>query len=80
MVLRCLVALSPPASIRQLKIPKMHQNHHYHIERNHQGFNNELIVPLRIPPPQSERIDRRTRLNGVRRFYERAAAWRCRSC
>jgi hypothetical protein len=42
---------------------------HYHRERNHQGLGNKLIAP-----PQSERIDRRSRLGGLRNFYERAAA------
>ncbi len=46
---------------------------HYHRERNHQGLGNQLIVPLRIPPSKSERIDRRTRLGGMLSFYERAA-------
>jgi putative transposase len=47
---------------------------HYHRERNHQGLGSQLIVPLRIPPSKSERIDRRTRLGGMLSFYERAAA------
>ncbi|HUX74157.1 MAG TPA: integrase core domain-containing protein [Steroidobacteraceae bacterium] len=47
---------------------------HYHRERNRQGLGNQLIVPLRLPPSKSERIDRRTRLGGMPNFYERAAA------
>lgn len=47
---------------------------HYHRERNHQGLGNQLIVPPRLPPSQSEHVDRRTRLGGVLNFYERAAA------
>ncbi len=47
---------------------------HYHRERNHQGLENQLIVPLRIPRANSERIDRRSRLGGMLNFYERAAA------
>jgi len=41
---------------------------------NHQGLENQLIVPLRIPRANSERIDRRSRLGGMLNFYERAAA------
>lgn len=47
---------------------------HDHSERNHQGLGNLLIVPLRISPSRSERIDRRMRLGGMLNFYEPAAA------
>ena len=47
---------------------------HYHRERNHQGLGNRLIVPLRIPGRANERIQWRSRLGGVPRYYERAAA------
>jgi transposase InsO family protein len=47
---------------------------HYHLERNHQGLGNQLIVPLRVPQSKYERIDRRTRLGGMLSFYEPAAA------
>jgi hypothetical protein len=47
---------------------------HYHRERNHQGLGIRLIVPLRLSPSQSARIDRRSRLGGMLNFYERAAA------
>jgi transposase InsO family protein len=47
---------------------------HYHCERNHQGLGNQLIVRLRLSMPQSERVDRRTRLGGMLNYYERAAA------
>ena len=47
---------------------------HYHRERNHQGLGNQLITPLLIRQPQSERIDRRSRLGGMLNFYERVAA------
>ena len=47
---------------------------YYHRERNHQGLGNRLIVPLRIPGRANERIQWRSRLGGVPRYYERAAA------
>jgi putative transposase len=38
---------------------------HYHRERNHQGLRNQLIIPLPLSPPKSERIERRARLGGT---------------
>jgi hypothetical protein len=47
---------------------------HYHLERNHHGLGNQLIVPLRVSPSKSERIDRQTRLGGMLNYYERVVA------
>jgi putative transposase len=47
---------------------------HYHRERNHQGIDNQLIVPLRDPRSMSHPVGRRTRLGGMLSYYERAAA------
>jgi transposase InsO family protein len=47
---------------------------HYHLERNHQGLDNQLISPTPMRQPQSKRIESRVRLGGMLRFYERAAA------
>jgi transposase InsO family protein len=47
---------------------------HYHLERNHQGLDNQLIIPAPVRGPKIHRIDCRSRLGGILRFYERAAA------
>ena len=47
---------------------------HYHLERNHQGLDNKLIASTPVQCPKTERIDCRSRLGGILRFYERAVA------
>jgi putative transposase len=47
---------------------------HYHLERNHQGLSNALIVPMPVRRPITAPIERRARLGGILHFYERAAA------
>ena len=46
---------------------------HYHIERNHQGLGNRLIVPTIMQAPGGE-VCRRARLGGTLNFYYRRAA------
>ena len=49
---------------------------HYHEERNHQGKENRILLPLeadRIGAKDGD-IRRRERLGGLLRFYHRAAA------
>ncbi len=46
---------------------------HYHAERNHQGLNNGLIVPLEQPPDIAAEIEITERLGGLLRSYRRAA-------
>jgi putative transposase len=46
---------------------------HYHTERNHQGIDNELIVPLSRPPDMDAEIETTERLGGLLRSYKRAA-------
>ena len=46
---------------------------HYHLERNHQGLGNELIVPIKTPP-QTGAVQRQQRLGGMLNYYSRAAA------
>ncbi|MGI9468201.1 MAG: integrase core domain-containing protein [Rubripirellula sp.] len=46
---------------------------HYHTERNHQGLNNELIVPMTRPPNMDPEIETTERLGGLLRSYRRAA-------
>src|ERR1019366_2760710 len=45
---------------------------HYHHERNHQGLDN--VIPLPLGQPGKEAIRRHERLGGVRAHYRRAAA------
>jgi hypothetical protein len=47
---------------------------HYHLERNHQGLDNQLLVPRLTPRSKTSHIDRRSRLGGMLNFYERVAA------
>lgn len=47
---------------------------HYHLERNHQGLDNQLIAATPTRQPHSKRIESRARLGGLLRFYECAAA------
>ena len=46
---------------------------HYHAERNHQGLENRLIVPVAMPANDGAVI-RRARLGGTLNFYYRKAA------
>lgn len=47
---------------------------HYHGERNHQGLENQLLVPLGdVGQPEGE-VQQRERLGGVLRYYYRSAA------
>ena len=47
---------------------------HYHHERNHQGFDNRLILPLSTAPPPRGRVQCRQRLGGMLNYYYRSAA------
>ena len=47
---------------------------HYHLERNHQGLENELILPARESRRSGARIRCRERLGGTLRYYYREAA------
>jgi hypothetical protein len=46
---------------------------HYHQERNHQGLENRLIVPMKATVNSEGRIGRRQRLGGLLNYYYRAA-------
>ena len=47
---------------------------HYHLERNHQGLDNELVSPAREAPASDGPIRCRERLGGTLRYYYREAA------
>ena len=46
---------------------------HYHLERNHQGLDNRLIVPMKTIPTNGT-IRRHQRLAGMLNYYYREAA------
>ena len=46
---------------------------HYHLERNHQGLNNQLIIPMEKPPDIELPIRKTERLGGMLNSYRRAA-------
>jgi putative transposase len=47
---------------------------HYHIERNHQGLENRLIVPLEMIATGTAVVKKRERLGGLLNYYYREAA------
>jgi hypothetical protein len=50
---------------------------HYHGERNHQGVDNRLLVPVEEPMRSANSnapVERRERLGGLLNFYYRCAA------
>jgi len=46
---------------------------HYHLERNHQGLENQLITPMKGPVHNEVRIECQERLGGLLNYYYRAA-------
>ena len=47
---------------------------HYHLERNHQGLGNSLIIPCTKQAANRGAIRRRRRLGGLLNYYYRQAA------
>jgi hypothetical protein len=47
---------------------------HYHIERNHQGLENRVIVPLEVIDIETAVVKKRERLGGLLNCYYREAA------
>ena len=47
---------------------------HYHFERNHQGLDNELVVPCSAPVNENASVECRERLGGILKYYYRPAA------
>jgi putative transposase len=47
---------------------------HYHLERNHQGLDNELITPLKCEFDPNSKVKCRSRLGGLLNYYYRDAA------
>jgi transposase InsO family protein len=47
---------------------------HYHLERNHQGLGNQLIIAPQVEVHIQGAIRRRSRLGGMLNYYYRQAA------
>ena len=47
---------------------------HYHLERNHQGLENRLIIPLKTEAETAGTVQRHQRLGGMLNYYYREAA------
>ena len=47
---------------------------HYHLERNHQGLENRLIVPMETKAETTGPVERRQRLGGLLNYYYHKAA------
>ena len=47
---------------------------HYHLERNHQGLSNRLIIRPSAEPVMTGAIQQRQRLGGMLNYYYRDAA------
>ena len=47
---------------------------HYHLERNHQGLNNRLIISSNATPAKMGIVQKRSRLSGMLNYYYREAA------
>jgi transposase InsO family protein len=72
----CLDKLVPLGE-RHLRLAISEYIQHYHIERNHQGLDNQLIAtnaPCDTPANGGSPVLRRERLGGLLNFYCRRAA------
>src|SRR5438552_14062063 len=47
---------------------------HYHLERNHQGLDNRLIIPTETAAATTGKVRSRQRLGGLLNYYYREAA------
>jgi putative transposase len=69
----CLARIIPLGE-RHLRKTVKEYTEHYHLERNHQGLNNELIIELADCPNMDAAVECRERLGGVLNYYYRRAA------
>ena len=63
-----------PLGERHLRKAVKEFTEHYHIERNHQGLNNELIEKPSDAPNMDGAVECQERLGGVLNYYYRRAA------
>jgi transposase InsO family protein len=69
----CLAKIIPLGE-RHLRKAVKEYTEHYHLERNHQGLDNELIEKLIDRPKMGGTVNCRERLSGVLNYYYRKAA------
>ena len=69
----CLAKIIPLGE-RHLRKAVAEYAEHYHLERNHQGLDNELIEKPINGPCVEGAVDRRERLGGILNYYHRRAA------
>jgi putative transposase len=63
-----------PLGERHLRNAVDEYTQHYHLERNHQGLNNELIEKPRDEPNMDGAVGCQERLGGILKYYSRIAA------
>ncbi len=69
----CLAKIIPLGEQHLRKAVKEYTEH-YHLERNHQGLDNELIEKLASNPGRDGAVECRERLGGILKCYHRRAA------
>ena len=69
----CLAQIIPLGE-RHLRRAVTEYTEHYHVERNHQGLDNELIDDQRSATNMNGDVERHERLGGVLNYYYRTAA------
>ena len=69
----CLAQIIPLGE-RHLRHAVTEYTEHYHLERNHQGLGNRLIVKPKGVIDMNSAVARHERLGGVLNYYERRAA------
>ena len=69
----CLAKIIPLGE-RHVRKAVKEKTEHYHLERNHQGLDNELIEKSSRPINEGSAVDRRERLGGILKYDHRRAA------
>ncbi len=69
----CLAQIIPLGE-RHLRTAVKEYTGHYHLERNHQGLENELIEKPSDEPDRDGSVECQERLGGVLKYYYRRAA------
>jgi putative transposase len=69
----CLAKIIPLGE-RHLRTAVKEYTEHYHLERNHQGLDNELIEKPTYSPDRDGSVECRERLGGILKYYHRRAA------
>ena len=69
----CLAQIIPLGE-RHLRTAVKEYTEHYHVERNHQGLENELIEKPSDDLDVNGAVECRERLGGVLKYYDRRAA------